>query len=169
MRVPPWLVFCISLSATLWLFQGARRDNAEIQENRFHNQVEFLNHQLLDHLDALRALLHGCDGLFAASQQVTREEWSEYVRDLDVEKALPGVQGFGFAQRVLPVDLADHVRIVRTDGLASYSVQPTGEREEFFPITFQEPFQERDSLAFGRDLLSEPGFRSAMERARDEN
>ena len=47
----------------------------------------------------INAMLDG-RGLFAASDSVTREEWSAYVAGSDLERRYPGIQAIAYAERV---------------------------------------------------------------------
>lgn len=80
---------------------------------------------------------------------------------------LPGLQGFGFAQRIAPEQLDAHIEQIRRQGFQDYTVRPPGPREVYTSIVFLEPFAERNLRAFGYDMFSEPVRRQAMEQARD--
>ena len=106
-------------------------------------------------------------GLFAASGTVDRQMWRNFVRELSIESALPGLQGLGYAQRIAPGGLDAHIAGVRSPGYPGYAVRPAGEREVTTAIVFIEPFLARNLRAFGFDMYSEPVRRDAMIRARD--
>ena len=72
----------------------------------------------------------------------------------------------GFALRAASDEMAEHIRRVRAEGFPDYTVRPEGERAEYTPILYLEPFDERNQRAFGYDMFSEPVRRAAMERAR---
>jgi CHASE1-domain containing sensor protein len=44
----------------------------------------------------------GADGLFAASEDVNREEWANYTRAIDLESRYEGLQALGYAPRMAP-------------------------------------------------------------------
>jgi signal transduction histidine kinase/ActR/RegA family two-component response regulator len=73
----------------------------------------------------------------------------------------------GFAIRLQPAQLADHVEAMRRQGFASYSVWPAGQRDEYTADVYIEPFAGSNLRAFGYDMFSEPAARAAMARARD--
>ncbi|MBW3560451.1 MAG: CHASE domain-containing protein [Proteobacteria bacterium] len=99
---------------------------------------------LAGRLDTYVALLHGGAGLFAASQDVSAEEFNRYVQELDLAERYPGVQGIGFSE-ALPLDAPPRSR-----------------------IRFIEPMNRRNQAAMGFDMYGEPTRRAAMARARDE-
>lgn len=169
MRVPPWVVFLISFAVTLLLWHTMRHDNEEIRRIRFHNRVTLITNKIQNAVTDIEKALLGCAGLFASPLQVTRGTWREYVAKLDMERTYPGVQGLGFAKRVFAADMASHVRSVREEGFASYTIRPAGNKAEYFPIIFLEPFRDRNLRAFGYDMFSESVRRAAMKHARDES
>lgn len=109
----------------------------------------------------------GGGGLFAVSDEVTREDWRTYVAKLQINQYYPGIQGVGFSKRILPSEKAAHLRQIRGEGFPQYTIKPDGERPEYTSIIFLEPFDWRNQRAFGYDMFSEPTRKEAMIRARD--
>src|SRR5215211_6200775 len=112
------------------------------------------------------AMLDG-RGLFAASESVTREEWREYVAGSDLKRRYPGIQAIAYAERVPLQEREAYVRRVREEGFPSYTLRPTGERYEYFPLTYVEPFEGTNRSLIGYDFYSDRVNRDAMEQARD--
>jgi two-component system CheB/CheR fusion protein len=162
------LVLVFSLAVTIGLWQIVLHDNEEILRTSFHNRVTLIENKIQEAVADNEKLLLGCSGLFASTPQVTRRIWREYVAKLDMERTFPGIQGLGFGKRVIFSELASHIRNVRAEGFASYTVKPAGDRKEYVPVLYLEPFRDRNLRAFGYDMFSEPLRRAAMERARDE-
>lgn len=115
------------------------------------------------YINALRSGI----GLFRSSDSVTRDEWAKFVDSLELQENFPGIQGFGYAEYVSTAKKADHEKRVRADGFPDYAIKPTGVREEYTSIIFIEPFDDRNSQAFGYDMLTEETRRAAMQQARD--
>jgi PAS domain S-box-containing protein len=167
MRASSWVVFVILFAVTLLLWQATRSNDGKIRKARFHNRVTLIMQRIQDAVSINEKVLRGCAGLFTAVPQATRQTFVEYVTRLEIERMLPGIQGMGFAKRILAPDLTDHIRSIRDEGFASYTVRPPGERAEYVPIVYLEPFRDLNLRAFGYDMFSEPVRRAAMERARD--
>ncbi|MBI4844636.1 MAG: CHASE domain-containing protein [Nitrospirae bacterium] len=106
-------------------------------------------------------------GLFIASENVTRQEWRDYVETLQLTELFPGIQGVGFSKLISPAELDSHIRQIRAEGFPNYTVRPEGRRDTYTSIIYLEPFNTRNQRAFGYDMFSEPTRRTAMERARD--
>ncbi|MGC3996991.1 MAG: CHASE domain-containing protein [Anaeromyxobacter sp.] len=133
-------------------FERATRDVVEALEDRIQDEHE---------------LLRGGVGLFAASADVTRQEWARYVRSLHLADYYPGMIGMGYGVWVPQGALAAHEAAVRREGFTDYAVWPPGAREGYAPVFYVEPFVGQPRAAFGFDMLSEPVRREALERARD--
>lgn len=105
-------------------------------------------------------------GLFVASEQVTRAEFSRYIDQVIIEKH--GVSGFAWNQRVLHKDRVDyeasHFLIKEKDSSGAFITAP--ERAEYIAITYVEPWQ-KNSLILGFNAASEPERDEALVRARD--
>ncbi len=144
------------------------RQNVEAREKEHFGEITSSAERALDrrmqtYIDAM------LDGrrLFAASESVTREEWAAYVAGSDLKRRYPGIQAIAYAERV-PLGRQDaHVRRVREEGFASYSLRPSGERYEYFPLTYVEPFEGDNRSLFGHDFYADRVNRDAMEQARD--
>ncbi len=123
--------------------------------------------KIQDRLNTYAMILRGGSALFAAKEEVSRDQWRAYVNTLHADQNVPGVQGIGFSQLIRPGRLADHLARVRAEGFPAYTVRPGGERAITTSIIYLEPFSDRNLRAFGFDMFSEPVRRTAMEHARD--
>jgi signal transduction histidine kinase len=144
------------------------RQNVEARERERFEQIVGSTERAVDRRmqTYVDAMLDG-RGLFAASESVTREEWSEYVAGSALEHRYPGIQAIAYAERVSLEEREAHVRRVRGEGFSSYSLRPSGERYEYFPLVYVEPFKGDNRSLFGYDFYSDRVNRDAMEQARD--
>ena len=170
---PFYQVLAVAVSLALWVsftytsWNFARLDAENKARVRFEFRVSQVAHAIRVRLDDYEQALRGGVGLFAASAAVERSEWRAYTEHLRLEKIYPGIQGVGFLKRVPAADKARHESGVREEGFTRYAIIPPGERAEYYPIVYLEPFSGRNQRAFGFDPYSEPVRRAAMEQARD--
>ena len=159
------LVLSGAFAFSAWNFTNDIAENeARIRfEFRAKQMAEAIGGRMVDYEQVLR----GGVGLFAASTSVERGEWRQYVEHLRIEMIYPGIQAIGFVERVPVGQKARHVQRVRADGFRNYTIQPEGDRPEYAPVIYIEPFDGRNLRAFGFDMLSASGRRSTIERARD--
>lgn len=164
-----WVTLIISFLLTFLLWRHSKIDSEKDARRHFDHRVSEIRLELQQRMLAYEQVLRGAAGLFAASQEVDREEWKTYVDNLRIDMAYPGIQGIGFSKVIAPEEKAAHVKKIRSEGFTAYKVWPEGERSIFTSIIYLEPFKERNLRAFGYDMFSEPVRREAMEAARDTN
>ena len=92
-------------------------------QDHFNFQVEKAERELRDSLGDYVRLLETGSGLFAASENVTREEWNAFTSRLRFEAQYPGINGLGV---IVPVkNKADETRLVhheRKNGFPDFTI-----------------------------------------------
>ncbi len=161
------LGLCLGCSYYLWdlAYQLAKKE----QQQQFDAQASEVEILIKQRLQAYSQVLHGGRALFIASNEVSREEFKNYVSELDVEQIYPGIQGVGFAKLIPASEKETHIAQIQAEGFANYTIHPAGERSIYSSIVFIEPFNQRNQRAFGFDMYSEPVRRAAMDKAWYEN
>ncbi len=166
-EVTAWLVLVLSIVITALGWVLSSQTIEKRANDRFSFEVRDAQERIQSRINQYQQILRGGVAFFDAHTNVNREHWQVYVASLNLQRELPGVQGFAFAERVFPEALQQYENRIRADGFPNYTVTPTGQREVYFPITLIEPFDERNQRAFGYDMFSEPVRREAMRRAMD--
>jgi hypothetical protein len=162
-----WIILALSAVITVAAWHISSDSVEREAASRFAFETNDIRIAIEKRMLEQEVALWGGVGLFNASQEVSRDEWREYVKSLRLEQNLPGLQGYGYAEYVRHADRAAHVENVRKDGFPDFDIQPAGVREAYASIIYLEPFQDRNLRAFGYDMLSEPTRRAGLERARD--
>jgi signal transduction histidine kinase len=167
----PALVLAVSLLLTAAAsafvgYTGHQRDVA-----RFENAVQAATDRIRTRLATYEALLYGTRGLFAASTEVSRDDFGEFVAELALAERFPGIQGIGFTRWLNPPgrDTAPAAlgAALRANGSPARQLWPVGPRAEYHAIVFLEPLDRRNTAALGYDMSTEPRRHAAMARARD--
>jgi PAS domain S-box-containing protein len=166
-RLLPWLVLAGGLAATWFLQQAALNTALQSQQSNFDYRTREITLRIEQRLAAYNQILRGASGLFAASQQVDRDKFRNYVDHLRLSKNYPGIQSIGFSLIIPPHEKARHIDAIRQEGFPRYTMHPEGKRNPYTAIIYQEPFTGRNLRTFGYDMYSEPVRRTAMEQARD--
>ena len=161
----PYVLLLIALAATAATASYAYVSGLRQDQLRFVNSADTVRAAIVTRLDAYVAMLLGGAGLFAASEDVTREEFRSYVARLDLHERYRGIQGIGFSRLVPPEDRAAVLAEMRRD-LPSFEFWPD-QPGSINAIVYLEPPDERNLRAFGYDMSSEPARAEAMARARD--
>ena len=162
----PVLVLLLLIGAGWW-WQGRQRDLDTIAAKRLERKGGELILKLGERVRAYEQVLWGAAGLFAASDDVTREAWHAYIDRLSLRERYPGILAIGYAERVPPGRLEGFERAQRAQGFSDFGVWPDGARREHASIIYVEPFAGLNLRAVGYDMFAEPVRQEAMERARD--
>jgi diguanylate cyclase (GGDEF)-like protein len=168
-RLLPWLILGIGLVITYLLQNIAYQTNLKNVHERFEFRANEIVSNIESRIESYKIVLLGAKGLFLSSQNVERNEFREYVRQLNLAQSYPGIQGVGFSLLIEPEDLAAHTQKIRNEGFPDYTIRPGGNRDVYTSIVYLEPFDWRNQRAFGYDMFSEPTRRKAMQQARDTN
>lgn len=165
----PLLVLCLCLGTTRHLWDLAYQLAKKEQQQKFDvraNEIEILIKQ---RLQTYAQVLHGGRGLFIASETVSRNEFKNYVAELQIEKFYPGIQGVGLSVLIPAAEKAKHLAAIRGEGFPNYQIWPEGERAFYSSVIYLEPFTQRNLRAFGYDMYTETVLRTAMDKAWQEN
>ncbi|HEY2931032.1 MAG TPA: PAS domain S-box protein [Acidobacteriota bacterium] len=166
----PLLSLVLSLLVTAWFTYGAHSDVQRSKQFRFEKLVAELKQSIDQRLMVYAEILRGAQGLFAASNSVERDEWAQYLNVLGLNQRYPGLAEVGFVSRVPERELQAFEKAARNPDRSGvspdFTVRPKGNRAEYFPIKYVEPFT-ANKILLGFDIASEPTRRAAAERARD--
>ena len=166
-RIAPWIVLASFLAltglATAYVWENsqvAARLGFERDAGAWLDDVRF---RVETYVNVLRA----AGGLFAAGENVTRDQFRAYVDALQIQRRYPGIQGVGLSVRVRPQHVADVIMDMRLNEFAEFRIWPEDPRDEYHTIVLLEPLDRRNRAAIGYDMFTNPTRREAMERARD--
>jgi len=168
LSIPDWLpwpalslglLITIAISTLLWTRMAA------VDEQRFQSEVDKVVAQMRRRMVAHEEILRGAAGLVRGSEQVTREEWRDYVEELNLPRNYPGILGVGLTVRMSAADKAAHEASVRKD-VPDYRIRPDTPRDEYHSILYLHPLNALNLRAIGYDMNSEPTRSAAMSLAR---
>ncbi len=152
---------------------------AQHQGARFGQEVLRLESSIEQRMTAYVQVLRGGLGLFAASDDVSLDEWLRYVDTLRLSERYPGFKSLSYAPAVRPEDLPDFVARVRAQPVPEGMRDPTllseykprspvadsGRPPIHSPILFVAPWVPENQRVLGVDMMQEPSRRAAMQRA----
>jgi PAS domain S-box-containing protein len=163
----PYFVLTVALLLTLLAAYYVSATAEARDRLHFQNSVRDAQTSIQNRLENDISSLRAGSALFAASDDVTREEFRTYVERLDFPRRFPGVQGIGFSVRVDAEEKDALTSRMRREGLPEFKVWPASLRSEYHTIIYLEPRDRRNMAALGYDMFTDPVRRAAMERARD--
>lgn len=163
----PVVVFGVIIASTLYFASIIESFLEKRSQELFNDESELVIAAIESRTDLYVNALQAGVALFDASQEVTREDWREFVDSLNLQSNFPGLQGYGYSLQINPDDLESHIEQIRSEGFPEYSVKPEGERDVYTSIVFLEPFDLRNQQAFGFDMFQQETRQAAMLAARD--
>lgn len=135
----------------------------ELFEVKVHTNIDHLEKRILTYEHVLRSGV----AYFQGSENVSAQEWHQFIQTLEIKKYYPGMQGMGFSLMIRPDEVAMVEQKMRSEGFQSFAIKPKGVRDQYSSILYLEPQDKRNLQAIGYDMYCEPVRREAMERARD--
>ncbi len=163
----PLLVLAISLVTTFVMWHMIDDGFTQEARHNFHDTSEDVISHLVDQLHSHEEVLKGGVGLFKITDNVTREQWREYVASQQFNHTLSGIMGIGYAVWLTSPKKEHHTRLLRAEGFPEYRIKPEGDRPVYVPVDYLEPLTPRNRLAIGYDPYSEATRRVALDRARN--
>lgn len=156
-------VLLVTAIACYSVEQSIRRTNYEYFVRLTHDAQSALHERFMLYEESLRGSL----GLFYASQFVDRDEWRAYVKALEIEKTLPGINGMGYIEYVKQENLDTYLTKIHESGLPNFKNHPATDFPDKMVIQYIEPL-EKNIEALGLDIGFEQNRRAAAEKSRDE-
>lgn len=161
----PWLVLGLSVLSTFGAGKLVEQQARDKDNLRLGQAVQSTLDRIETRLTSYLLMLQAGTGVIRSESALTPVAWKEFVNSFPLERDYRGIQGIGWAARLLPEDVPGfRHRLGLSD---AWRVFPDGSGAEKFPIVFLEPRNPRNQVALGYDMFSEPTRRTAMEAARD--
>jgi PAS domain S-box-containing protein len=148
------------------LVRQEERSNFRLIADR---QVSVIEQLLNRNIETVQSL----GGLFDASEQVSRSEFTIFARQ-HISR-VEGIQALSWNPRISSGQLADVKRLARREGMPAYEYyerdakgeqRKLGPREDYTVVLYIDPFENNQS-ALGYDVGSNPERLAALNKARD--
>ncbi|MFC5497865.1 CHASE domain-containing protein [Caenimonas terrae] len=158
-----------ALAALTWY--AVARGDSESRDREDEQRFAQLTYEVTSKVEQAYTMLRGVQGLFLASDNVTRADFHQYARALRVGEGAE-LQALQFARWVPQQERAAFEAAVRADaslqpgGYPEFRIVPPGERPFYVATEFNEPMQGNEA-AFGFDTASGPVRAAVLEASRD--
>lgn len=159
----------------------AHRVLAQNQQARFDYEVRRVEDAVRQRMLAYVQILRGGLGLFAASDEVTRADWAEYVAALKIEERFPGIRQMSFVPAVPEAEVAALIARVRAEPLPPDLTDPKMLRdftlrpppppiepvasELHGPVLYTAPLTPVNERSLGLDMMLDASRRASMLQA----
>ncbi|MTW10821.1 PAS domain S-box protein [Pseudoduganella eburnea] len=168
MRIHGYLAFIVGICVTVWVCLFVMNVQDRQASEAFQRDTQKIARDTQTRLQTYFDMLLSIKGVFAVHENVTRVEFSRYVRELDLKRRYPGFQAIQFVRRVRSAQLDAYTAFIRADdslqsgGYPDYKVHPASVRPEHFIIEYNEPMKGNEN-AFGLDLAALPPHYKALQ------
>ncbi len=161
-----WLVLSLlfSLALTALSYRHFQEIEQQKQAQQFISRADYVAFELQKKIRSFEQLLRSGAAMWNLFPAVSRQQWYEFAQHINLDYNYLGVQGLGVALRVPAQHVLSHQQQVQEDGYLEYQIRH-GDKvlPEYFPITYIEPFNQRNQRAFGFALNSEAVRASALQ------
>jgi diguanylate cyclase (GGDEF)-like protein/PAS domain S-box-containing protein len=160
------LVAVLMLSLTIIYVHGKNLELAKRQKYLFDVAVRQNYNAIKQRLDEMEVILRGVKGYYEASDFVTQQEYYNYINALGLGNHQSGFQAIAVAISVSNKSLPSYLESMYQGGKPNFQIKPTGDRDEYAPISFIEPYSGNNVQAIGFDLLTNPLVKPALLRSK---
>lgn len=166
------LAFGLGLAASGALAFYVDRYEQEQVRSEFARDTARVAAQTETRLRAHFETLLSLKGLFAAHEEIDRNQFRRFLEQLDLRHNHPGFQAIQFVRHIPGDQAARYVEAMRRDrssrpqGYPDFQIKPAVARPHHYVIEYTEPL-EGNEAAFGLDLASMPSHLEALELGRD--
>ncbi|MDK9703552.1 MAG: EAL domain-containing protein [Sulfuritalea sp.] len=164
---PAWIALASSLALTLVAWRYTQQAVEREMRREFDAEVSQLRADLNTRIVGYTQTLRSAAALFAGSDEVTRDDWRQFVAGLRLGRDYPAMQAMVFARAVSAAELDALVRETHRNGMPDFAVRPPGRRDRYVVNVYAEPYVGLNVKAVGYDMWQDADRRETMERARD--
>ncbi|MFA5125038.1 MAG: CHASE domain-containing protein [Patescibacteria group bacterium] len=171
-HVLPIFIFIIGLSLSLAAFFYMSNILKHQAQLKFETQVQDVTGLIGAMINRDIYVLNGLKGLFVASQSVERNEFYDYLDQLDLAQNYPGINTINYWEKVKLEDTDKFIEQVRQDksvelnGYPNFTIYPTSTAVESFIIKYIYPEKGLENI-LGFDVYSEMNRKQPAELARN--
>ncbi len=158
------------LAVVTWL--AVARSDLHALEHEHERRFTQIAYEVESRTIQARNVLRGLQGLFIASNEVSRMDFHQYASALGIEEGMLGLQAVQFARLVEHGQRDAYEARVRNDttlqpaGYPKFSIRPEGTRPFYVVTEYNEPMQGNET-AFGFDTAFGPVRMAVLAAARD--
>lgn len=162
----PAIIFAASLAIVLIGWQSANAGLAEDIKSAAEIRLNTAQQTLRERMMAYEQVLRGGAGMFQSSQEVSLDEWRDFVAPLQASDNFAGLQSIGAVSIFDKNQLPQIQRFMTSQGVNDFEVTPEKPNGSYAAILYIEPNRGGEA-PYGFDLYSDSTRREAMQRARD--
>nr|WP_315257852.1 CHASE domain-containing protein [uncultured Duganella sp.] len=146
------------------LYSAAARTVADDAAQRFENLARSTQYSISARIKSYADLTRGVAALFQTADQISRQQFSQYVASLDIPRYFPAIETLTWAPSVSDAQRDAFVAGVRAQGYPDFDIKPPGRRPHYAVLTYLEPMV---AERHGVDLGANQAIARMLELSRD--
>ncbi|NIM25002.1 MAG: hypothetical protein GTN35_03270 [Nitrososphaeria archaeon] len=163
-RKLPTIMLILGVAFTSLIWYGFIFEERKLANNEFDSRTENLVDSVVNRLSHHEQVLMGAKGLFLSSEEVTYDEWKEFITSQDIRQRFPGIQGVGYIESVTSdLQKTELKNKMESYGIEDFSIHPEGIRDEYYPVIYLHPMDVRNQKALGYDVYTQETRREAVD------
>jgi diguanylate cyclase (GGDEF)-like protein len=155
----------LSVTALLWQHEKSNANHELRAALDFH--VRDLSARIEQRMFSYEQLMHGAQSLFATSIAVPQNDFSDYVKNLQLGADFSSMEGLGVVWRVAAQQEKKFIQTAQREVAKDFHIHPEGVRPSYALVQRIEPATGENARMLGLDMSFNPTLQAAMERARD--
>lgn len=166
-RGVPIAVFILTLAVTVlaaFAIERAEHDRAQALTKEAAGAIAA---GLERRVNGYTAYLRAAAIILSTQSATSQADFRDFAQQYRIRDSGGGSQGISWAPRLEPGEIAAFEAVRRGEGTANYAVypKPAPGTAVLFPVAYVEPMAERNRMALGYDMNSEPVRREAIRLA----
>ncbi|MEO6729461.1 MAG: CHASE domain-containing protein [Candidatus Dojkabacteria bacterium] len=155
----PVISFIVVLGLVLILTSYFNANLTESSNQRLNKKVSDISQSVNSNFSIYVNFIKDVQGLFASSDNVSREEFSTFMTNIDFTDRYPGINTIGFTKKVTRDEKQNFVDDLNNDPLLAkfekhYSIFPETDKDTYFVSDYAFPYDEM--TLFGFDITTSP-------------
>ncbi|WP_242447474.1 CHASE domain-containing protein [Aurantiacibacter aquimixticola] len=159
-------IFILIAAITVLSIFAIENGEAERDRAQLNARATAIASALERRANASSAYLRAGAALLSTMDDIPPDDFRRFVSELRLDADYRGAEGIGWAQVVVPSEIAAFDARAGDPGTRNELYPPLSAEQPFaIPVTYLQPDTERNRRALGFDMYSEPVRRAAMEEA----
>ncbi len=160
---PPTVIFVAIMVVTIFGWHAARTSLSQNKTMAASSRVRAAEQSIRTDMSSYEEILQGGVGLLQGSDEVTRNDWSNYLKAFGLNERYQSVQSIGYIRLVTPEDAPGLASYMATQGVDTFTISPVADGDTVYaPVTYSQPVASHTPPLYGFNMYSETNRKAAM-------